>query len=358
MTDPGSAPLTPDQAQALLHSLLHKEGSWVDWGHQCRQLQQAGYGAEVIFEASGFQKVQQNLVIVAAQVYESLVQEGVNPEVLQYYLGPKSDVLYELRVLNQNQRAQTALVAHHHRLEAEEAKELARAVQELARLPQIPAGFSSHPGDALAYQYWQRARQKKTLADRARLIAKGLKFAHSPNARTAIEALLTEITESPTLKAPLVPLYRIQEDEEAARLIPIAGTLPLTPQAVIKVPTVLPQGLFGIVELKITEPLSLAPLPGWQVVLKAQDPVVVLCSAQEAAATLINPQEPVLVVVDRGQTQWNPQSYFLVAHNDRVIIQWHSKSPQETILGQVIVVLRPQKVLDENNLREPWQMDD
>ena len=97
--------LTPSEVAELLRSLLHKEGSWVDWGKKCQQLQKSGYDAESIFEQSGFQKVQQNLVIVASQVYGSLLQQGVDEAVLKYYLGPKSDVLYELRILNHQQRA-------------------------------------------------------------------------------------------------------------------------------------------------------------------------------------------------------------------------------------------------------------
>ncbi|WP_265583307.1 RuBisCO accumulation factor 1 [Synechocystis salina] len=63
---------------------------------------------------------------------------------------------------------------------ADEAKELAKAFQEFGYLSQLPEGFTDHPGDALAYQCWKLARQKKNLPERTRLIVKGLKFAHSP----------------------------------------------------------------------------------------------------------------------------------------------------------------------------------
>ncbi|MEO0926707.1 MAG: hypothetical protein AAFY63_12640, partial [Cyanobacteria bacterium J06643_13] len=56
------------EAQELMRSLLHKEGSWVEWGKGCQRLQKAGYDSQRIFEDTGFQNSQQNLVIVAAQV--------------------------------------------------------------------------------------------------------------------------------------------------------------------------------------------------------------------------------------------------------------------------------------------------
>jgi len=348
--------LTPDQAQALLQSLLQKEGSWVEWGQKCHRLQQGGYSAEAIFEATGFQKVQQNLVIVASQVYESLVRGGAGEETLRYYLGPKSDVLYELRILNQEQRASVAQAAQSHRLEAEDAKELARAVQEISRLSQLPAGFTAHPGDALAYQCWRRAKQKRDLPERARLIAKGLRFAHSPGARQLLEGLLLDFGAAPSAQAPLLPLYRLEQDEEAARLIPVAGTLPLTPEHITQVPPLKPVEPFGVATAP--ENCALAPIPGWQAILTAVDRVAFIALAQDVASATPQPQEPVLVVIDRSQTVWNPQSYFLVSQNEQVAVHWSGEPLTAPILGQVIVVLRPKRILDENHLLEPWQMDD
>ncbi len=107
-----SQQLGQEQAEELMRSLLHKEGTWVDWGNICQQLQKAGYNGQTLFEKTGFQASQQNLIIVAAQVYESLVSTGVSEDLLSYYLGPKSDVLYEIRILNQEQRAIVAQLSH------------------------------------------------------------------------------------------------------------------------------------------------------------------------------------------------------------------------------------------------------
>jgi len=90
-----SNPLDDELAQAILQQLRRKEGSWVDWGKGCQQLQKAGYSPQDIFTETGIEPAYQNLTIVAAQVFESLVAEGATAELLDYCRGPRSDVLYE-----------------------------------------------------------------------------------------------------------------------------------------------------------------------------------------------------------------------------------------------------------------------
>lgn len=356
MTPESETVLTPAEANELIRALLHKEGTWVDWGKMCQQLHQGGYDAETVFEQTGLQKVQQNLVIVASQVYESLVKEGVEEDILRYYQGPKSDVLYELRILNQSQRAIAAAEAQRKNLTADEAKELARAFQEFGYLSQLPTGFTAHPGDALAYQCWKLARQKKDLTARTRLIAKGLKFAHSDSARTAIEQLLTDFIPQSTKKAPLLPLFRVEEEEYSSRLIPVAGTFPLTPTQITAVQAVTQVEPFGLVNYQGSG--AIVPIPQWQAIFTAIDPVALFCRGGDVATTLPHADETVMLVVDRGQRDWNDQSYFLVAQGEQITVQWFDILPDSTILGKVVVVLRPKKILDANNLREPWQMDD
>ncbi len=349
-------PLSEEAASEVMRSLLHKEGTWVDWGKRCQELQKSGYSSQIIFERTGFQSVQQNLIIVAAQVYDSLVKAQAPENLLQYYLGPKSDVLYEFRILNQAQRLAAATTAYEKNLEFDGAKELAKAIQEFARFSQLPAGFTEHPGDAIAYQCWKLAKQSRDLQTRTRLIAKGLKFAHSQSARSAIEQLLSDLSVTPTRKAPLIPLYRVENDEELSRLIPIAGTWPLTREQINAVQPVTIVEPFGLVQYSGEG--ALVPFPGWQVVLKAVDPVAFFCQGQELSEALTNKTEVVLVLVDRAAKEWDDNSFFLVDEGDKVSVNWFPAPPTSEILGQAIVVLRPKRIFDENNLLEPWQMDD
>ncbi len=355
--------LSEEEASLLLRQLLHKEGNWVEWGKACTHLQKAGYNRQTIFEQTGFQGSQQNLIVVAAQVYDSIAQAGASPELLSYCQGPVSDVLYEFRILNQAQRAAAAELAQEKKLNVDDAKEVARAIQDFSRLSQLPEGFVNHPGDAVAYQCWKRGRQQKDLQHRSRLIARGLKFAHSVTAREKIEQLLSDFTVVPKATAPLMPLYRLEEEEELGRNVPLAGTFPIIREDLEVVRAVKTQAPFGIVTYSGSG--AMVPLPGWQVILKAEDPVAILYQSESKAPLrerlpqqLPGMPEQVLVVVDRGARQWDVNSYFLVEQGGKLELKWFAESPSVDILGRLMLILRPKKIFDENNITEPGAMDD
>ncbi|MDJ0570428.1 MAG: hypothetical protein QNJ53_15490 [Pleurocapsa sp. MO_192.B19] len=343
------------EAEELMRSLLHKEGTWVEWGKICRQLQQAGYSTQKIFEDTGFQNSQQNLVIVAAQVFDNLVQSNVDSEILNYFKGPRSDVLYEFRVLNQQQRVDASLLAYDKRIDVDGAHLVAKAMQDVSRMSQLPEAFTNHPGDWVAYISWKRAKSKKDLQERSRLIAQGLKFAHSATAREAIEKLLSDFSVVKSATAPLLPLYRLEIEEELPRIVPLAGSYPLDSQAIE-----------AIEKLEIHQPFSsikatsgtYIPVPGWQTLLKATDPVAYLCNSDLLPKFLGGKVEEVLVILDRAIKNWDINSYFIVEIEGKLELRWFETEPNVKIIGQLVLVLRPKKILDEGNITEPWQMDD
>ncbi len=348
--------LSEQEAQQLMRSLLQKEGNWVDWGKACQKLQQGGYNSQKIFEETGFQGSQQNTIIVAAQVYDSVVEGGASEELKSYLTGPRSDVLYELRILNQEQRSAVAQLAMEKKLDFNEARDAAKAVKEFFLLFRLPEGFSRDAGDAVAYQCWKRARQKRDLQDRSRLIAQGLKFANTQGAREQIEKLLRDFSVVPTLSAPLLPIYRLESEEELPRIISVAGVMPITVEDLQAIPKLKQTEPFRVVQP--SNKSALVPIPGWQVVLKAADPVGFFCNSDDLPQSLPNKPEQVLVVVDRENTQWDVNSYFAVTKEGKVELQWFETAPDLTILGQVVLILRPKKIIDENIITEPWQMDD
>jgi Rubisco Assembly chaperone C-terminal domain/Rubisco accumulation factor 1 alpha helical domain/Rubisco accumulation factor 1 helix turn helix domain len=355
-TPPSSSELSPEAARELLKSLRRKEGNWIDWGQACQRLQKAGYASQLIFEETGIEPIQQNLTSVAAQVYDSLVQADAPQALRSYFAGPKSDVLYEFRILNQQQRVSAAELAMEKRLDVDEAHAVAAAIKNFYRLARLPDGFTTHPGDAVAYQYWTLARGKKDLQERSRAIALGLKFAHSPTARELIEKLLSDFTVVLARKAPLLPIYRIEEEENLPRIVPVVGSFPLTLSdldAVVKLEEISP---FQVVRVSGRE--SLVPIPGWQVVVNAQDPVAILTAADRLPESALARSEQVVVVIDRQATQWSANAYFLVDRDGELDIQWFPEQPDFPVLGQVILILRPKKVFDENANRELWHIDE
>ncbi len=348
--------LSDAEIQEKLRSLLHKEGTWIDWGKTCQELQKAGCELAKIFEATGFQASQQNLVIVAAQVYDSITQGGAEEAVLKYFQGPKSDVLYEFRILNQKQRASAAKLAYDKQSDVDEAHEIAKTIKEVSQLSQLPTGFTSDAGDMVAYLCWKRARQKKDLQERSRLIAKGLKFAASTSAREAIEQLLSDFTVVSSKTAPILPVYRLELEEELPRIIPLIKTSPLSTEAIEAVSPVAIEEPFRSVDFSSGG--CFVPVPGWQLVLKAIDPVGYICSSDRLPTYLSGNIEPVLVIIDRSAKEWDVNSYFLIETDSEPQLQWFESPPESNIIGQLVLIMRPKKILDEGNITQPWQMDD
>ncbi|NET72485.1 MAG: hypothetical protein F6K62_16595 [Sphaerospermopsis sp. SIO1G2] len=241
-------------------------------------------------------------------------------------------------------------------LDVDEAREVAKAIKDFSRFSTPPQGFTNHPGDAVAYQTWKLARQNSDLQERSRLIAKGLRFVHSPEARKQIEQLLTDFTVVPQRPAPMLPFFRLDSDEELPRIIPVVGELPLTPDNVKDVPIITEIEPFKMV--KFAGDQAWVALPGWQILKAAEDPVVIIANSEIFPNPNNTKTEQVLVVIDRDQRDWDGSSYFVFDNNGKIDFQWFETEPEQTLLGKIIIILRPKKVLDEDFNKDAWQIDE
>ncbi|KZL50515.1 hypothetical protein PN456_10315 [Nodularia spumigena CS-586/05] len=345
-----------DVVKELLRKLRQKQGNWVEWGVAIASLQKSGYNPQQIFEETGFEPIQQNQVIVGSQVYNSLAEGGASEAARSHYTTRGSDVLYELRLLTHQERAAAAELTFIHKLDLEEAREVAKAIKDFSRFPVLPEGFTAHPGDAVAYQAWKLARQYTDFQERSRFIAKGLRFAHTPTARKQIEQLLVDFTVVSQRSAPILPFYRFESEEELPRIVPVVGEFPLTPQDLQSVPMVETIEPFGLV--KFAGEQAWVPLPGWQVLLSAEDPVAIFCSSDRLPNQEKNLPKPVLVAIDRAGRQWDDSSYFVVEHNGELDFQWFETEPEIPLLGRLIVIVRPKKIFDDVISQDSWQIDE
>lgn len=350
-----SQPNSDVNVDDLFLLLRRKQSNWVEWGRACQQLQKAGYTSQKIFEETGFEPIQQNQVIVASQVYGSLEEAGVSEAVRSHFDRTGSDRLYELRILTQPERVAAGEFIVARNLDVDGAREVAKALKEFSRRSSPPEGFSDHPGDVVAWDYWKLAKQNNDLQERSRLIARGLMYAHSQEARQQIEKLLTG-ADSEQQPAPTLPLYRIEASEDIPRLLPIAGQLPLTSAALKDVSPVNSVGSFQQIEVSAQQ--TLVAIPGWQVIRKAQDPVGILCNTSQLPAPPPGKPEEVLAIVDRQNTEWDADSYFLVDKSGQLEIQWFPDTPDVPLLGRLILVLRPKRILDEPLSQDVWQIDE
>ncbi|MBD2304589.1 hypothetical protein H6G17_03530 [Chroococcidiopsis sp. FACHB-1243] len=342
--------------EATLTSLRQKQGSWVEWGQAIAQLQKAGQTPQQIFEATGFEPVQQNQVIVGAQVYTSLEKTNASEAVRSRFTQKGSDILYELRLLNNAERVAAAEFILAHNLDADMAKEVARDMKEFSRLRNLPEGFADRPGDAIAYQCWRLARQKSDLQERSRLIAKGLRFADSDTARQKIEQLLVDFTVVPKRPAPTIPFYRPDSEDHLPRLIPVVGEMPLKSAEVQAVPIVEAVEPFQIV--KFAGEQAWVALPGWQTVRSAEDPIAILCQSDRLPNQSATTSEPVLVITDRHAREWDVNSYFVYDAAGEVDFGWFETQPDVKLLGKIVVVVRPKHIIDEELTKDSWQIDE
>ena len=341
----------------LTQTLRRKEGNWISWGQACQQLQKAGRSPQTIFEDTGFEPIHQNQVIVGAQVYNTLAAANVPNELLAHYEVRGSDILYELRILNQTERAAAATLIKDKQLNAEEAKDVAKAIKEFSLIGDPPSEFTEQVGDIIAYRYWKLARQQEDLQKRSHLIARGLKFAYTDSARGAIEQLLTDFTVSKEQPAPPLPIYRLESESELPRILPCLGKLPISQTTLQNFAPIDAIGPFQ--RIQSNQDISWIALPGWQVILQAQDPVAFVCDSDQLPTPLPDQtKEEVLIVVDRAQQEWDSHSYFVTATNQQLDLRWFTQEPNSILLGRVILVLRPKKILDEDYTKELWQIDE
>ncbi|MEN9204852.1 MAG: RuBisCO accumulation factor 1 [Thermostichales cyanobacterium SZTDM-1c_bins_54] len=347
--------------EEVVQQLRQKQGNWVSWGRWCQQLQKLGYTPQRIFEQTGFEPAIQNQLIVAAQVYGALEQSQADPAVLAHFAERGSDSLYELRILNQQERVAAASWLLAKGGNSEIARELAKAMQQFKQVRQVPEGFTNHPGDALAWECWRLARQQSDLTARTRHIAKGLRFAYSETARTHLENLLQEVSGSPAPAPPRLPWYRLESDQDCPRVIPVAGSLPLSWDAWQQVPLLTPAGSFQTVRFS-GEGMWVA-LPGWVVLQQAQDPIAVLAKLTDLPDQPSNPpshpqgDEEVLLLIDRGCRDWQPDRYLLAADGQGdLTIRWFAQAPAEQIGGTLLVVVRPPRVFDPQP--QAWHLEE
>jgi hypothetical protein len=341
---------------SLWESLRRREGNWVQWGRAFHQLQQQGESSLAIFEETGFTPSQQNQILVAVQVFDSL-----EASVAAKYAHQGSDVLYELRLLPQNQRSRVADFIHHKSMTPTEAKEVVKAMKNLLLLPALPQGFTDHPGDALAYQAWKTAKETNDPTAKTRLIAKGLQYAHSESARQSIEDLLGNLVRPKAVSVPRLPFYRYESEENLPRLFPVVGKLPLPITAIETAPNI-----------SVIEPFGVAygqgncgwvAIPSYQVVKNCQDGIVVLGDTNSLKALVgehLLPSHPedLLLLIDRSQTVWTADQYVAVAKAGELALGWYDQAPTETIYGTLVLILRPKKYFDETASQELWSIDE
>jgi hypothetical protein len=65
-----------------------------------------------------------------------------------------------------------------------------------------------------------------------------------------------------------------------------------------------------------------------------------------------------LILVERSQVEWQSDRYFAVEKDGKITLAWFSQQPEQELLGQVLLILRQPRILDEGLAVDVWQVDE
>lgn len=346
--------------EETIGKLRRKEGTWIDWGAWCQQLQKAGLSTQTIFEETGFEPIYQNQLTVAYQVYQGIA-ESISPGARDFLKGRGSEILYELRILPQTDRVAVVELVVRMGLNKDDTHLLAKAVKEFA-MANPPPQFTNHPGDAVAYQAWKACQSITELSQRTQLISRGLRYAHSESARKQIEQLLV-ISNAPAVSTRL-PIYRLEAEEQLPRIFPMGGKLPLDIATWSSIPLVEAVPPFAMVAYEGAQ--AWVSLPGWQVVQAVEDGIVLLAdtdtlftySGQLIPSSFPDRPEEILLLIDRANRRWEAGAFFVVAEGEKIHFKTFATEPEVKLWGRLMLVLRQPRILEDTMGSDPWILEE
>ncbi|WOH16384.1 hypothetical protein DCAR_0935936 [Daucus carota subsp. sativus] len=374
---PPPAPIPPQfrslDAPARLDILSNRLGLWFDYAPLIPSLTQEGFSAPTIEEITGLTGVEQNQLIVGAQVRDSLVQAEVEDEVLRFYDLGGAQLLYEIRLLSVEQRAAAARLIARENFDVKGAQEVARAIKDFPRRKR-EKGWECFeyrsPRDCLAFLYYRLALEHESFEVRKGGLVKALEMAESERAKKRILEDLErkgggEKGED-VVVAVKVPVVRMKVGEvseaTSVAVLPVCRS-EMREEEVVDAPWECGTGgEFGVVVAE--KPWSRwVVLPGWEpVVGLKKGGVVVGFPDARALPWKVNKwykEESILVVADRKAKEVvTDDAFYLVCKENGLKVERGSAlkgSGIEESLGTVVLVVRPPKEDTENQLEEDWE---
>ncbi|KAL1368696.1 hypothetical protein HN51_022858 [Arachis hypogaea] len=358
--------------------LANRLGTWHEYAPLISSLIQDGFTPPSIEELTGISGVEQNRLVVAAQVRESLQQSNTDPDVLSAFDTSGAEILYEIRLLSASQRSAAARYIVDNKFDGKGAQNLARAMKDFPGR-RGEKGWESFdytlPGDCLSFMYYRQSREHKNPSDqRTSALEQALKVAVTEKAKnTVLEELKgegdgNEEKEDEVGRAVLVPVVRLKYGEVAEATSVIV--LPVCKaekgeNEVMEAPfECRSEGEFGVVRAEKAWGRWVV-LPRWEpVATVGRGGVVVSFVDARILPWKVNKyykEEPILVVADRNNTEVVADDGFYLAKvdgHDDLMVQRGSALKENGVkesLGTVVLVVRPPKDDTDDQLSdEDW----
>ncbi|RZB45228.1 rubisco accumulation factor 1.1, chloroplastic-like [Glycine soja] len=354
--------------------LANRLALWYEYAPLIASLIREGFSPPTIEETTGISGVEQNRLIVGAQVRDSLVQSNADPDLLAAFETGGAELLYEIRLLSASQRVAAARFLVENRCDGKAAQELARAMKDFPSR-RGDKGWESFdytlPGDCLSFMYYRQGKEHRNPSEqRTSALEQALRVAETEAARNVIlEELEGKGEEGDTVgegeAAARVSVVRLRIGEVAE-----ASSVVLLPVSAAEEREILEapfesrsQGEFGVVVAE----------KGWGkwVVLPSWDPVVglgkggVVVSFPDARVLpwKVNrwyKEEPILVVANRSNREVGADHGFYLVNSDaeglKVQRGFALKEKGFTqSLGTVLLVVRPPKEENDELSDEDWE---
>ncbi|XP_014510931.1 rubisco accumulation factor 1.1, chloroplastic [Vigna radiata var. radiata] len=356
--------------------LADRLGLWYQYAPLISSLIREGFSPPTIEETTGISGVEQNRLIVAAQVRDSLVESNADPELLAAFDTGGAELLYELRLLSTSQRVAAALFLVENRCDGKAAKELARAMKDFPSR-RGDKGWESFdytlPGDCLSFMYYRQAREHRNPSEQRTLaLEQALRVAETERARNLVlEELERSGEEQDEAEdgegVTRVPVVRLRIGEVAeARSVVVLPVCAADEREVLEAPfECRSEGEFGVVVAEKGWGRWVA-LPGWDPLVGLGKGGVVVSFADARVlpwkANRWYREEAILVVADRSKREVGADDgfYLVNGYGDgkglKVERGFTLKEKGFTqSLGAVLLVVRPPKEEDDDQLRdEDW----
>lgn len=352
-------------------------GLWFEYAPLISSLYTEGFTPPTIEELTGISGVEQNCLIVGAQVHDSIVQSKADPELIAAFETGGAELLYEIRLLNTTQRVAAAAYIVSHDFDAKGAQDLARAIKDYPRR-RGDKGWKEFdydlPGDCLSFMYYRQSREHRNPSEqRTAMLEQALEVAESEKAKNVVLRELQGAEDEGSGKedttAPLgvgVPVVRLRFGEVAA-----ASSVVVLPvckaeeggEKILEAPMEFKaEGEFGVVQAEKGWSRWVV-LPRWQpVAAVGKGGVAVAFRDDRKVLPWRGKEEALLVVVDRERKEVKAEDgYYLVASGgDGEGLKLERGSGLkargvEESFGTVVLVVRPPREDDEYQLRdEDW----
>ncbi|XP_068340775.1 rubisco accumulation factor 1.1, chloroplastic-like [Pyrus communis] len=366
-------------ANGRLEILANRLGLWFEYAPLIPSLTQEGFTPPTIEEITGISNVEQNRLVVAAKVRDSLIQSNTDPEIVSDFDLGGSELLYEIRLLSVQQRAAAARFIIENKLDPKGTQDLARSIKDFPRR-RTEKGWESFDyssaGDCLGFMYFRQAREHKNPSEpRTAALEQALKVAQTDKAKKVILKELEGESEEKEGEDDVavgvrVPVVRLKFGEVAEStkvvIFPVCRAEEKNKDVMEAPWECRSEGELGVMVAEKGWKRWVV-LPGWEPVVSLEKGgVVVSFSDARVLPWKVNrwyKEEPILVVADRSRREVEADDGFYLAAVDgeglgfRVVRGSALKETGvEESLGTVVLLVRPPKDETDDQLsEEDWE---